>query len=50
MAVSDSAPAVNAISGVMLCREDVAAALSGVDIPAIFGGISLEEILETIFS
>ena len=49
MAVSDTAPAVAAITGKRLCREDLAAALTGVDIPAIFGGISLEEILETIF-
>lgn len=49
MAVQDTAPAVAALIGVRLRREDIAAALSSVDIAGIFGGISLQEILATIF-
>lgn len=49
MAVQDTAPAVAALIGVRLQREDIAAALSRVDIAGIFGGISLQEILAAIF-
>lgn len=49
MAVEDTAPAVEALKGVKMKREDISAALGGLDLRRIFGGITLDEILTTIF-
>ncbi len=49
MAVTDSNNAVRALSGVKFNREDVLEALTAVDIEAVFGEITAENIADVIF-
>ncbi len=49
MAVTDSADAAKSLCGVKLERAAVLSALEKVDIPSVFGGITLDEIVDTIF-
>lgn len=49
MAVEDTAPALEALKGVKMKREDISTALGSLDLRRIFGGITLNEVLTTIF-
>ena len=49
MAVTDISPASEALRGVRYRREDVKKALEGLDIRAMFGEISMENILDDMF-
>ena len=49
MAVTSCEPAVRALEGVKYRREDVEKVLSGLDIRAMFGGITTDEILKVMF-
>ena len=49
MAVTDISPAAEALKGVRYRREDVKKALGGLDIRAMFGEISMENILDDMF-
>jgi lipoate-protein ligase A len=49
MAVTELAPATRALRDVKYRREDAAAALAGLDLSAMFGAVTLEEILDTMF-
>lgn len=49
MAVSDCAPAAAALRGVRFSRGDAARALAPLDLGPMFGGITLRDILETMF-
>lgn len=49
MAVSDCSPAAAALRGVRFAREDVSGALAPLDLGPMFGGITLQDILETMF-
>ena len=49
MATADCDAAQEALRGVRFRREDAAAALDGLDLQVMFGGICKEEILDTIF-
>lgn len=49
MAVSDCAPAEAALVGIRFERNDVSGALDGLDIAAMFGGITADDILTVMF-
>jgi hypothetical protein len=49
MAVTSCEPAVRALEGVKYRREDAEKVLSGLDIRAMFGGITADEILKVMF-
>jgi lipoate-protein ligase A len=49
MAVSPNTPAADALKGVKYRREDAERALSGLTLAPMFGGISLENILDVMF-
>ena len=49
LAVTPNTPAADALRGVKYRRGDVEAALSGLRLEPMFGGITAEEILETLF-
>lgn len=49
LAVTPNTPAADALRGVKYRREDVEAALSGLRLEPMFGGITAEELLETLF-
>lgn len=50
MAIKDSGEAVTALIGQKLIESDVREALAVTDISAVFGGISLDEVVKTIFN
>lgn len=49
MALTDNAPAVDALRGAALTREAVKSALERLDLAPMFGAITLENILDTMF-